>query len=180
MKLNFDVFGFQFGFLAGVRRKRKEPVAGVTNRTADGYYVPFLDYDEMPLDWIEGELSAMQDEFKLGDFYVFESGAHHYHVVGFDKMTRDGYEQLLARSSCDRDYKKVPFAWGRRVATLRVTDKGGRAIRFLKVVSTGDWNFQRWEQSRAHKLFFEGVYGIEAPEGRYDNYEKLITARYVV
>lgn len=186
MKFNFEIFGHQFGVMVMTRKTLKQPVAGVTNRTHDGYYVPFLDYDGIPLDWLEGELESMQEQYALGDLYVFESSARHYHVVGFDKMTRSEYQDLLARSSCDRQYHRVPFTWGARVATLRVTEKHGRGIVFKKVVETMDTTLSRTpanyrrEKSLAHKKFFEGQYAIEAPTGRYDNYADVIIAKYQI
>lgn len=181
MKANFELFGFEFGLMLGARRKMKQQIAGVTNRTKDGFYVLFLDYDGIPLDWVEDEVAAIGAENRLGDVYIFESGKDHYHVVGFDKLTREEYERILHRSSCDPQYKRVPFAWGRRVATLRATPKNGRDIKFVQHgrAPEGEANFFR-EKSRAHKIFFEGRYGIKAPGGVYDDHEELITARYVI
>lgn len=180
MKLNFELFGREYGLMALTRNKTKQPVAGVTNRTKDGYYVLFLDYDGMPLDWVMDELAAIGDEYRLGDVMVFKSSADHYHVVGFDKLTRDEYQSILNRSSCDPQYKKVPFTWGRRVATLRATPKNGRDIEYVTRGEAPLLSNTLREKSSAHRTFFEGRYGIKAPQGRYDNEEELIIARYTI
>lgn len=178
MKLHFELFGVEFGVITGVRKKLKEPIAGITNRTHDGYYIPFLDYDDMPFDWLEGELIDIQKQYNLGDLYVFASGQDKFHVVGFDKLTREEYQSLLNRSSCDANYKKIPFTWGRRVATLRATEKQGRKVKLHAVIEADFSRPYRHEMSNAHRIFFEGHYGIETPRGRYDNYENVIVAKY--
>lgn len=179
MKLHFEIFGREFGFLFGTRKKLQEPIAGITNRTQDGYYILFLDYDEIPYDWLLGELEDIQNEYLLSDLFVFESTKDHFHVICFDKLTREEYQEILFRSSCDPQYKKIPFTWGRRVATLRVTEKQGNKIIHHSTI-TSDTMVSRREKSNAHRMFFEKIYGIEAPRGRYDTNEDVIMAKYKI
>lgn len=176
MKFNFTFFDTEFGFMAGIRRKLNEPIAGITNRTEDGYYVPFLDYDEMPFEWVKGELIDIQKEYRLSKLYVFSSKQDSFHVVSFDKLTREQYQDLLSRSSCDPQYKKVPFTWGRRVATLRATEKGGRKMRLFATIDPQISH--NLPKSNAHRIFFEGLYNLNHDKGVYDNYESVIMAKY--
>lgn len=179
MKLNLKLFGFELGAMVSVRRERTEPVAGVTNRCSDGMYVTFLDYDCIPEDWLVSELESLQTEYGLGPLHVMSSGEEKWHVVGFDKLTRDEYEDLLSRSSCDRVYKKVPFTWGRRVATLRVTPKHGRTIEYVRTIAPIVKLFSR-EKSTAHAQLFAKLYGIAPENGEYDDSTETIMARYVI
>lgn len=177
MKANFELFGYEFGLMLSGRKKRKAPIGGITNRTKDGMYVVFLDYDMMPQEWVTSELLAIQKEFKLSDFLILQSSKESFHAVTFDKVTRERYEQILHRSSCDPGYKKVPWIFGRRVNVLRVTEKKGVQIRHVDTLKS-DFNVR--EKSLAHAQFFCNMYSLPLPNGRYDGGVDLIMARYSV
>jgi len=153
MKFNFKLFGREVGIIASSRKVCREPVQGVTNRTMDGLFVVFLDYDEIPVEWLEGELNSLQDEFNLGDFHVFKSSDTNHHAVCFDKVTRETYQRILSRSSCDPYYKKVPFVFGKRLGTLRASSKKGKSIIYYKALKG---HINEYFMSTAHKKFFSG------------------------
>jgi len=158
------------------RRVLKTAVAGVTNRTKDGKYITFLDYDEIPYEWLRDELLAIQKEFDLKQLYVFKSGSDNHHVICFEKMNREDYEKILHRSSCDPGYKKIPWAWGKRVSTLRISEKRGTVPKFLEIIDRDAIPMR--ELSSAHIKFFSKYYTVPLPLGMGDGEEELIMVRY--
>jgi hypothetical protein len=176
MRINFQAFGIEIGAILNARRVLRTPIAGITNRCSDGKYITFLDYDNIPYEWLKDELLAIQKEFDLKQIYLFKSSEESFHVICFEKMNREEYEKILHRSSCDPGYKKVPWAWGKRVATLRVSEKRGTTPTFMELLDRDA--IPSRELSTAHIKFFEKNYKIETPCGMQDGNEELIMARY--
>lgn len=87
---------------------------GTSNRTEDGMYVPYLDYDFAELAAVKDELSHLQDIFSLGNFYILQSSEKRYHAICLTKLTAMNFIALLEASSCDASFKKVP-----RYASIR-------------------------------------------------------------
>lgn len=182
MKLNFSLFGYEIGVRMGIRKVLKEPITGITNRTQDGYYVPFLDYDSVPIEWVIEEIKELQRVMKLGELHIFRSSEESFHVVGFDKLTFKQYKMLLDKSSCDEQYKKVPFVWGKKLATLRISEKKGIVPQFFTTI-TPNHKLNCFEISQAHYHFFTSHHNeikINIIEGYLDGNEEIILARYKI
>jgi hypothetical protein len=177
LKINLELFGYEIGAILQGRKKLLEPMAGITNRTKDGFFVLFLDYDNVDYEWIKGEIEAIQKEFQLGDIYIFQSGENNYHVVGFDKLTREEFQEIQHRSSCDPYHKKIPWTFGKRVVTLRATPKKGKEIKLKEMIYGYDNGRQ---QSAAHANFFAQHYNIEIVDGNFDKCAEVIIAKYKI
>jgi len=81
---------------------------GVFNRTEDGKFICFLDYDYTKLDYIKGELELFQELFSLGDTHIFQSSEKGFHAVSFAKMCALDYMEILNNSSCCQAFKYTP------------------------------------------------------------------------
>lgn len=181
MRFNFEFFGREFGLIFSSRKTLKTPVAGVTNRTLDGMFVVFLDYDEIPYDWLAPELIALQEEFDLGTLHILKSGAENWHVVGFEKLTREEYQAVLSRSSCDPYFKKIPYIYGKRLNTLRLTRKGALTDMPIRHYATLKRKPEKQRViSQAHMNLFAMYYGIKRVWKNTDGFTQLIMARYKI
>lgn len=180
MKLQFNTRKYTI-ILQGIARKRRnqEFSCGYTNRCKDGKYIIFLDYDNVELEWIENELKRLQIDFRLGDFYIFRSSEESYHAVCFDKISYSCYINILRNATVCQDYINVPMRWGRKIWTLRLTDKDDVPIKFIKML-VGD-NY--YEMSSAHvkllsKLFIDIKFDLD--NKRLDNEKELVLSRYPI
>ena len=144
----------------------------------DGKYIVFLDYDRMPLEWVETELQRLQSDFSLGNFYVFESSKDSYHAVCFDKLTLGEYVTVLKNSSVDPKYIDVPLNWGKKIWTLRLTDKE-KPIKFIKTILTPQFRKTR-EQSNAHKQVVALLFDLKIPLTNPDEFKEVCFAQYTI
>ena len=159
MILRFNLLGKRIGFSFDIRNQKKEWVTGYTNRCKDGMYVICLDLDNVELEWIEGELRRLQEDFELGTFYIFRSSENSYHAVCLDKVLFVELISIMESSTVDPDYLRVPLKWGKKVWTLRLTPKD-KEIEFVKAIRCGSSR----KQSLAHGLLLEKVFGVDVPE----------------
>lgn len=159
------------------KQRTKEIVNGYTNRCMDGKYVVFLDYDDFQFEWIQYEIEALQTLFHLGDFYIFESSPNSYHAVCFDKVSVHEYISILRNSSVDTNYINVPLHFGKKVWTLRLTDKDKQPIKYIKRFTAyrDTWR----DQSSAHIDLIESLFKeVIVNEQNPDLQEKLVLSRY--
>lgn len=178
MKINLSLFNIEIGIIASARKKRTETVKGITNRCDDGHYILFLDYDNIPYEWLKEELKALQVEFSIKELFILKSSSDSYHIISFEKFTREEYEQILHRSSCDKGYKTIPFIWGKKLNTLRITEKNGKKPEFFDYINYGGLIMNR-EISKAHSKMFKLLYDLN-PIGNKDNSENIIFAEYKI
>lgn len=177
MRFNFQLFGFEFGAILSGRKVLRNAVEGLTNRTTDGFYVLFLDYDDLEKSWVIDELKDIQKENLLSEIYLFETSTDKYSAVCFDKMTRDEYQAILSRSSCDPYYKKIPWTFGKRVSTLRSSAKKGFVPKYAGTIAPLGTAYR--ELSNAHILFFQGHMNLKVRSGGpRDDKKELIVAKY--
>jgi hypothetical protein len=177
--LSFNLFSWRVGAMFSVKRVGVVDVDALTNRCVDGRYVVFLDYDDRVLDWVVDELRYLQLEQNLGTFYLFRSSKDSFHAVCFDKLTFIDYLTVLNRSSCDPNYRKVPFLFGKRLWTLRFSPKKNVVPQLVKVL----FNPSTRTQSTPHKKFFSRLHGFEPEVTEEDNIggdESLIYASYKI
>jgi hypothetical protein len=180
MKIRFNVFGFRCSFAFDCRKLKTEYVKGYTNRCKYGKYIIFLDYDKIKLKWLRHEIDRLQEEFYLGDFYIFESSDDCYHAVCFDKITFKEFLTVLERTSVDQNYKIVPVKYGHKLWTLRVSDKKNRSIKYLECIPS------KYEElntkSYAHMRILSNLYkklNVSYIQN-HDNCKDLILSRYPI
>jgi len=175
MILRFNCLGKRIGFSFDIRNQKKEWVSGYTNRCKDGFYVVCLDYDNLELEWVEGEVKRLQDDFDLGTFYIFRSSEDSYHAVCLDKVLFSDLISIMECSTVDPDYLRVPLKYGRKIWTLRLTPKKND-IEFVKAIRKESIR----QQSLAHGLLLEKVFGVDVPEALDDGIEDICFARYQI
>lgn len=173
MRLSFTIFGWDFGL--AVRNVRKFNVEGYTNRCSDGYYIVTLDYDNLEPSWIIPELKRLQEDWKLGDFLLMKSNKG-YHAVCLDKVTLKEFTSIAMSSSMDQYHFSVPLLYGKRIWTLRYSEKGGKKPYLHTVVD----NRSPRKKSKAHVELLNFLHGIEIFYNNMDDSKKedLIIARY--
>ena len=178
MKIQIRLFNKVFVLQGLVRdSKNKDVVVGYTNRCTDGKYIVCLDYDNAVLNWVEEELLALQNQFKLGDFYIFESSKDSYHAVCFDKVVISELLQIFKNSSVDPNYINVPLRFGKKLWTLRLSDKDNIPVKFLKKIKSGNYLH---ETSSAHADMINKLFNIPFYLYKPDFEQKLILARYPI
>jgi hypothetical protein len=130
--LTFKVPGWTIGLNFKLAAKRREgtTVIGVTNKVGH-YYVPFFDYDIKQLDLVEADIRSLQEEFLLGDMFLFRTGKG-YHVIGLDLLTGEEWRVILSQSNCDEEFKSVPYTNGAKTWVLRTTAKKSGAPKYEK------------------------------------------------
>lgn len=178
MKINLSLFNIEIGIIASARKKRTETVKGITNRCEDGKYILFLDYDNIPYEWLKDELKAIQIEFSIKELFVMKSSKDSYHIISFEKMTRETYEQILHRSSCDKGYKTIPFIWGKKLNTLRISEKNGKKPEFFDYLNYRSLIMDK-EISKPHAKIFKLLYDLN-PIGNKDEAQNVIFAEYKI
>lgn len=115
----------------------KKPVSscyGLTNKTKDGQFVLFADYDNILFDVLIRELDDLIKAFpnQFCNFLILESSTPKlvkqgilgcYHVVNFAKFPYQLMREKLARLSVDEDFYKLPQKTSYRTNTLRISPK---------------------------------------------------------
>ena len=156
------------------RKKIKHYVIGYTNRCEDGRYVLFLDYDKIQLSWLLTELKHLIHDHSLGDVYIFESSPKSFHVVCLDKFKLDEFLNIARSSSVDEQYIYVPLKYGKKVWTLRLTEKDAGDIKFVKMIKGNN----KRQQSNAHANILKKLFKLNIKLKHPDKLDKLIYCKY--
>jgi len=108
-------------------RKLDVRTSGVSSRIP---YTPLhivcLDYDNIDDERLKEELSFLQREFKLGNFYVLKTRDYGRHAVCIDALRFKDAKQVIDFSTCDTMFKKAPSINEYRCWVLRYAKKGER------------------------------------------------------
>lgn len=134
MLIKVKIFNVRFGI--SLYKDGKEEVMGYTNRCADGRYIICLDYDGMDYEWIVQELSYMIKDYKLGDFYIFNSSIGSYHAVCCSKVPLSLLKEIMYNASIDIRQLTVPLNMGKKLITLRITEKNKKKESKIKLLTT--------------------------------------------
>ncbi len=132
MKIQFRIPGYWVAFQVSLKKREGKIVAGICNKLGHQYLV-FLDYDYDNIKSIRQEIMSLQNEYTLGNAYLFKTTAG-YHVYFMDLMNYDEFVEILDASSCDKYYKSVPKKNNIRTWILRTTSKGSNKITFEGVI----------------------------------------------
>lgn len=185
LKHNFNILGRTVNFLLRVAPEKTSFHYGIGNRTKDGQYLVFLDYDDTPLEWIQEEIRLLQRNTDLGTAYMFKTKNGH-HVMFLEKFLLDELLFILGMTSIDKRYMKVPMMYGRKIWVLRQTDKKQEKVTYLGCLRNWDYfetNIEEQpERSRAHGLYLTKYCNVPMKDvnfgGYMDDHDDLIVGCY--
>lgn len=175
MNLSFRLFGRHFKLLFRTHKDLDQYVAGITNKCRDGRYCTFLDYDDVPMEWVVEEAKLLTDLFYIGDMHVFKT-TNGFHVINTTKLFLRDLVDIMRNSSCDDAYKWVPLKRARKVWTLRTTEKDGNKPEYIMTVRGN--NLPENEQSKPHNDILRKIYNIEIPTDLEDDEDEFWSAHY--
>jgi len=160
-------------------------VFGYTNRTRDGKYIVFLDYDRVSFDWIVDECKVLQEMFGLRTFYFFQSSKDGFHAVCFDKVKLKTLLLILSNSSVDPRYHQVPLHWGKKIWTLRLTEKNDKNIKPKGFLEKRYNEFEGEtldfrEQSSPHIKLINNYFNLKIRAVNTDNLTDVVIAKYKI
>jgi hypothetical protein len=129
-------------------------------------HVTFLDYDnivglfsEDPEKRLTEELQFLQEEFEIGNFYVFETRDNGRHAVCLDALRFRDVKDIVDFSSCDLKFKNAPRINEYRCWVLRFAKKGKRGA--PKYLYTVESPFEGENlQSRGHANYLFEKFGL--------------------
>lgn len=162
---------------ATLRDMRLKPVLGLSNRCLDGLFVITIDYDSVPdFEFLRQELRRIQQDFNIGDFYIFQSSENKYHAICVDKIELTKYITILKNSSCDPNYIYVPLKTGEKIWVLRYSEKDGKSPEYMFTLRNPSNNIK----SKAHIDMLNEIYdlGISYPDN--DNMKRGIMSNYYI
>jgi len=120
MFLNYTVF-----LKLQILKKLETRAEGAASRVVNSIrHVTFLDYDDIDDYRLLTELEIIQEEKKIGNFYVFQTRRNGRHAVCIDALRFRDVKDIVDYSSCDLAYKKGPRLNEYRSWVLRYTKKG--------------------------------------------------------
>ena len=152
----------EYTFLLKAQSKKKLDVrtSGASSRIpTTSLHVTFLDYDDIVDDRLVEELRFLQEEFEIGDFYVFETRTEGRHAICLDALRFKDVLEIVRFSNCDLMFKRGPMMNEFRTWVLRYSKKGKReAPKYLYKVQS------RYEgknlQSRSHANHLKINFGV--------------------
>jgi hypothetical protein len=134
---------------------------GVSNITADQRFVLFLDYDKMSPQELNDQLTYLNKEFGIMNFFKLKTGEHRYHVISFEKFHLSDIQKIVDNTLCDYSFKVVAVksdkGWILRI--MPKIDEDGNVVRDRPMYD-GFLSFgvPTRSQSRGHIEFFSKLY----------------------
>jgi len=139
-----------------------EETAGMGSITSDGLHqVVFLDYDFIDLERLKRELTALQETYGLGNFYIFAmpDRENAYHAVCLDCLPFREAREIIMHSSCDASFKNAPHYSEYRDWVLRLFPKGERdKPEYVGVIESPYEGLRK--QSRGHAMLLNKLYNL--------------------
>ena len=179
LKFSFSLFGRRFMFRFTVVKEPKVYTLGIASRCADGKHVIFLDYDGAKYEVVIEDIKALQEYYRLGNFYVFvtDKKGRKWHAICLDKFwLKEAYE-IISSSSCDEAFKTAPRLFEYRNWVLRTYPKGRKPKpQFVTVVESPYEGLR--QQSTAHALYLRIHYGISIQLKNPDMLTRLPFVKY--
>ena len=150
--------------------KKPVLVKGISNSTADLWYIPFIDYDNTSKEIVLEDARRLIKEHNLPPFYLFttkeENGIGNYHLVNLCKVSYWGIQHLLNQCRCDQKYASMNLRNPFKSWVLRISKKGKRSNpKFLQLIGKNENLDQKI--SKAHLDFFNKIYKL--PKINYKN-----------
>lgn len=175
MKWSLRIGSHEYGVLFHHRQHGRVEVAGITNRCADGSYVLFLDYDDLPFDLLIDELMALRATFCLGDLHILKTGRG-FHVVCTQKFTFRQLLLMMRSTSTDEAFIDVPLRAVHRMWTLRLTEKGGKLPEALMTLK----GIRGSSESRPHNEILRKVYNFPITSVHDDKSDTFWSGHYFI
>jgi hypothetical protein len=165
---------------------------GITNETSDGYYVPFMDYDNILFQKVERDIIHLQKVFGLGTAVVLETSSRvspneqevgNYLVVFFDKLPYQKIFEVLEHTVCDVNYRRRNRGFPQKNWVIRVAEKVNiksgevtkRSPRFKCTMNAPT----DYIQSDAHRMFLQKLFNCDIELQNLDNFKSLDLINYV-
>lgn len=173
--MRFNLNFLRFTVLASFSIKRYIEAEGTYSLCSDGKHIIYLDYDNLDIRAVDLEIKNLQDDFNLGTFYIFQSSENSYHAVCLDKVRSKEYEQIIAATNCDLDFKRYNRFNRMASRVLRFSKKNGNNIKYLySQISRG-----HRKKSEAHRIFLNKMFSLDIPGGfTFDDETKLFLCKY--
>ena len=178
MMLNLKLGNWKWYCCAKLKHYKGQTIYGYTNRTKDGYYIPFLDYDNIRLEWIMPELERLQEDYGIRQIHIVRSSSNKYHVVSFDKLTFRELLRLLSDSTTDFNHFEIGRKLGLKAWTLRLNNKD-KDLRPQYLLSTKEQAYAR-KQSTPHNNIFNKLFKANTKLKYPDHQKELILSRYEI
>jgi hypothetical protein len=175
MKFEFNIGKRAYKFYFYTHKEKNYYVHGIGNKCGDSRYVLFIDYDDIPIEWLIDELLWLQDKWMLGDLQLFETN-NGYHVICTQKFTLKELVKIMQDTSTDAAYLNVPLHRAKKIWVLRTTAKNGQRPKFLKTLPG---NLMR-QESKPHNDFLRKIYNIPITGSKEDSEEELTIASYPI
>ena len=171
-QLKVPFLPWKFSLNLMFHRMPTEWVHGYSSRTQKGRYVLFHDYDNLELIDILEELQALQELFKLSNYYVFKLDRENsYHAVCLDTFTLAEAYNIQKTTSCDLAFIHS-IKWLRsKEWVLRWHKKGSRHAPIYD--QTVNSKYGNKLKSTAHREFLKKL-GVPVPmQGKWDKCKKI-------
>lgn len=132
MQCRLTLLGLRF--YAGVNRVTW--VDGVNSKLPDGNHVLMWDFDEITLDKLIAELTAVQINHRLSNIYIVNTGRpNSYHAYCFTSLPfEQAFDIVSHTEGVCRTFVKMAFV--RDYFTLRYGDKKGRELEHAGVIKS--------------------------------------------
>jgi hypothetical protein len=158
IKYNFAILRRSVNLLCRITKERTVLQYGYTNRTAEGRYCLFIDWDNAPESWVRDEIKLLHELYpdEIGTVYLFKT-KHGFHAVSLEKHTLGRLTEIMRVTSCDQNYKEVPMYWTRRAWVLRNSPKKDEQPTYIGCFHNPA---AEGERSNAHRLFMQKILGI--------------------
>lgn len=145
---NYNVFlKFQ------IMKKLNVRTVGVSSRIPKtSLHVIFLDFDNVVDKRLIEELRFLQEEFEIGNFYVFETSDKGRHAVCIDALRFKDVLEIVRFSSCDLMFKMAARINEFRCWVLRIAKKGNRDAPKFRYTVASPYEGKKL-QSRSHAKY---------------------------
>lgn len=116
--------------------RRVVPVLGVNSTLENGLHVPMMEFDEINPRELLAELKNVQDEFRLGEILILETGRpDSFHAIVLNSL--EWTDAVRVAAYCRyTDLKHLQFSLKRMHFTLRLSNKKNRAITLFDRISS--------------------------------------------
>jgi hypothetical protein len=151
--------------------KDKEEVLGFNSRCEDGKHIIIWDYDAVEYKDIISSLNYIQENYRLGNIYIFKT-FNGYNAVSLSKLYFEEVYKLKKNTRySDYQHNEMGHKLGKWV--MRV----GEDKYIIKTL--GNNIVSDNELSNAHKIFLEKIFNVKINEsGKFDNLSKMEIETY--
>jgi len=114
----------------------------------------FLDYDGMSPRRVVNNCRMLQKKHMLSNFHIYRTGRG-FHAVCFTQLPFSAMMEVVFDSLADPKFKR--FTLQKRFATLRITPKGGKPVRYYMPVRGNKITLEERKMIHVYNTFLEAV-----------------------